>query len=172
MSTNAWEGATRAELYVRSDLPSPAGECRTTIVSRLDALVADGALAEYTVTSWAKRVPLDESSRAGRAERELYRRFDAWATDAGVRLAPSFDTRECYSWTTGERRTELVLPAACLALYEGDELVGVVPHADETGDVTIHEACDRLTANAEDDDRDDGNEDRGDEDRTVPMAAD
>lgn len=144
MPTTPWAEATRAELFVRSDLPAPANLCRRSIVSRLDALVASGVLDACSVSSWDKRVPLDAAGD-GRTELDLYRRFDRWAADVGARLDPFFDTRECYSWTTGERRTELVLPAACLALYDGDDLLAVAPHADASGDVTVADALDRLT---------------------------
>lgn len=144
MSTTDWEGTTRAELFVRSDLPTPASRCRQNTISRLEELVASGVLEEFSVTSWAKRVPLDSGADLGASERAHFNRFSSWAHEAGVRLAPFFDTRECYSSTTGDRQTQLVMPAVCAALYDAEELVGVVPHANETGTVSIEECFDRL----------------------------
>lgn len=145
MPATPWQEATRAELYVRSDLPTPSTKCQRTTVERLEAVAASGALDEHRVTSWAKRVPADGDHPTGEFERERYAAFAAWAERAGVRLAPFFDTRECYSSVTGERRTELVLPAACLALYDGeDDLVAVVPHADDEGTVTVRECLSEL----------------------------
>lgn len=141
--------ATRAELFVRGDLPAPVQRRQENVVSRLDALVASGALDEYSVSSWAKRVPFDADADAGRTERDRFSQFDEWARATGVRLTPFFDARECYSWTTGERRTELVLPAVCLALYDGDDLVCVVPCADESDSVSVTDCLDRLDDESE-----------------------
>lgn len=158
-----WEEATRAELFVRADLPTPAQKCRQTIVSRLEGLVASGVIEEFSVTSWAKRVPLDAGADLGAFERDRYNVFAAWARDAGVRLAPFFETRECYSSTTGDRQTQLVMPAACVALYAGDELVGLAPHARETGTVSIADCLDQLADAAEED---------SDSDQTLTVTAD
>jgi len=144
MPTIAWEEATRATLFVRSDLPTPANRCRHTMVSRLEGLVASDVIEEFWVTSWAKRVPFETGSSLGHIERDLYHRFGAWARSAGVRLEPGFDTRECYSSTTGTKQTQLVMPAACLVLYDDEDLLGVVPHATETGSVSIRDATERL----------------------------
>ena len=162
MATIDWESPTRAELFVRSDLPTPAKKCRQTTVSRLEGLVASGVLENYSLTSWAKRVPLDAGSDLGSFERDRYNAFASWAREAGVRLTPFFDTRECYSSTTGDRQTQLVLPAVCIALYDGADLVAVAPHADETGSVSVADCFDRLEGT-------DGDSDR---DRTLTVTAD
>jgi len=151
MSTIDWGAASRAELFVRSDLPTPAKQCRTSALSRVEELVDDGVLDGFSMTSWAKRVPLDEDADLGVFERARFDEFSAWAGSTGVRLAPVFDTRECHSTTTGERQTQLVLPAVCLALYDEEGLVAVVPHASESGTVRLGEALDRLDESADDD---------------------
>lgn len=161
MPSIAWEEATRAKLFVRADLPTPAKRCRENLVSRLDALVASGVIDEFSVSSWAKRVPLDADAEVGRSERDRFRQFDAWARAAGVRLTPFFDTRECYSSTTGERQTQLVLPAACLAIYDGDDLICVVPCADESGTVSVTDCLERLAGESD-----------GRRDSSVTLAAD
>jgi len=151
MPTTDWEEATRANLFVRSDLPTPASRCRQTTISRLEALVADGVLEDFSVTSWAKRVPLEAGADLGRMERDRFNTFSAWARAVGVRLAPFFDTRECYSSKTGAHQTQLVMPAMCAALYdEEDELVGVVPHTHESGSVSVRECLERLRGPADD----------------------
>lgn len=149
MPTTQLEEATRAELYVRGGLPKPVRQCRRTSERRLAELTASGILEEVSVSSWAKRVPID---RGDTLERTCYDAFSAWADDEGVRLRPFFDTRECYSTKTGEKRQELVVPALCLALYdEDDALVCVAPHADETSTVTIADCLDWLHDVADDD---------------------
>jgi hypothetical protein len=112
----------------------------------LEEIVADGALDSFSVTSWAKRVPAEgEETDAGSTERALYERFRAWARSEGVRLTPGFDTRECYSATTGTQQTQVVMPAACLALYDQDgALLGITPHETETGTMTINDGLNRV----------------------------
>lgn len=151
MSTTDWAEATRADLFVRSDLPTPARRCRQATTSRLEALVAKSVFEAVSVTSWAKRVPLESGANLGTFERDTFDEFSEWARREGVRLAPFFDTRECHSSTTGERQTQLVLPALCLALYDGEELVGVVPHADEDGTVSIGDCLEYFEKGTGDD---------------------
>lgn len=153
MPATPWESAATAELYVRSDLPTATAECQTNAIRRLERLVADGALADYRVLSWAKRVAAEEDARGecltGEFERERYDAFSEWAGSAGVDLRPFFDTRECYCSVTGQRRTELVMPALCLALFgEDGELVGVAPHADDDGSLSVPGCLDALADRA------------------------
>ena len=125
MSTTS--STRRVELFVRADLPTPSDERRTAVEERLEALQCSGVIDGFETTVWEKRVPVEGGS--GQLERSRYNEFAAWAADAGACLAPFFDTRECYSWETCERRTELVMPALCLAIYEDDELAQVAPFA-------------------------------------------
>jgi len=134
----------RVELFVRNDLPTPSRERRTAVEDRLAQLQCDGVIDGYETTVWDKRVPVDGAS--GTLERSRYNEFAAWAADAGVCLAPFFDTRECYSWTTCEKQTELVLPALCLAVYEGDELTQVAPYARGGTPISIEDCLDDLEA--------------------------
>lgn len=150
MATTVLVEVTRAELYVRADLPKPARTCRESTVEGLEQCLTSGRLEDVSVTSWSKRVPIDSGETL---ERTCYDRFSAWADDHGVRLGPSWGTRECYSPETGERRRELVTPVLCLALYDADdELVCVAPHADGTNTVTVVECLDRLLRTTDDED--------------------
>jgi hypothetical protein len=119
---------TRARFHARETLPAPVRGSRERATDRLSALVADGSLAEYNVDVWDKRIPSDGSGDP--ETRDAYLAYGAWADEAGVSLSPFFETRECYSWETGERGTWVVLPALCLSVYEDDELVAVYPHRD------------------------------------------
>jgi len=119
---------TRARLHVRETLPYPVRGRRERVAEELSTLVAAGTLAEYDVVTWDKRIPADGS---GDPElRDTYLAFEAWAERRDVSLAPFFETRECYSWETGERGTWVVLPALCLSVYEDGELTAVYPHRD------------------------------------------
>jgi len=128
MTPSERTGGTRVELFGRADLPTPAASRHDRVAQRLAALASAGAVAEFGVSTWPKRVPRDGAADA--ATRDRYLAFAAWARDSGVRLTPFFGTRECYSMETGERGEWLVLPALCLAVYEDGELTAVYPHAD------------------------------------------
>jgi len=141
-------GEIRAELYVRDTLPTPAKRCSQTIIARLERLAADGDLGAYSVTSWAKRLPIGGTSETD--QRDRYNEFSHWARENGVRLTPFFDTRECYSMQTGEKRTELVFPAICIAVYEDGELQTVAPHASENATESVTDCLDRLAEQSTD----------------------
>lgn len=141
-------GEVRATLFVRENLPTPATRSSQTIIARLERLEADGLLEAYGVTSWAKRLPLDTDEADG--QRDRYNEFCDWARDQDVRLTPFFDTRECYSMETGEKRTELVFPAICLVVYEDGGLETVAPHADGPETVSVNDCLDRLAEQSTD----------------------
>lgn len=143
MPATETNGEIRAELFVRETLPKPARQCSQRTIARLERLAADGHLGDCSVTSWAKRLPIGGAEET--TQRDRYNTFSQWARENGVRLTPFFDTRDCYSMTTGEKRTELVFPAICLALYEDGELQTVAPHASENGSTTVSECLDRLS---------------------------
>jgi hypothetical protein len=138
--------ARRAELFIRADLPTPSERRQAAVESRLQQLRCAGAVDDYETTVWDKRVPVAD---ADCPERSRYEEFRDWATDAGATLSPFFDTRLCYSWTTGEKRTELVMPALCLALYEDDTLVQVAPFARGGTPHSIESCLDDLEAGRE-----------------------
>jgi len=128
MSSSATPGGRRATLFVRSDLPAPSQKRCTAIERELHELVYRGVLEDVETVEWEKRVPLQGSGSG--TEQDLYNEFADWAREAGVCLAPFFDTRLCHSSTTGEKRRELVMPAVCLAVYESGDLAQVAPFAD------------------------------------------
>lgn len=132
----------RATLYVRSDLPTPSQKRCTAIESDIQELVCRDVLNSVETVEWEKRVPLQGSSNG--TERDLYNEFSMWASEAGVCLAPFFDTRICYSTTTGEKRPELVMPAVCLAIYKHEDLVQVTPFADAGRTKSVEECLKEL----------------------------
>ena len=133
----------RAELFVRADLPTPSEKRRTAVENRLQRLRCAGAIESFETTVWQKRVPVGDEECP---ERGRYEEFRDWATEAGATLSPFFDTRLCYSWETGKKRTDLVMPALCLALYEDDELVQLAPFARGGTPHAIEECLDDLEA--------------------------
>ena len=142
MSSSTTPGGRRATLFVRSDLPAPSQKRCSAIERELQELVCRGVLGGVETVEWAKRVPLQGPDNG--TERTLYNEFADWAREAGVCLAPFFDTRLCYSSTTGEKRRELVMPAVCLAVYEGGDLVQVAPFADAGRTESVEECIAEL----------------------------
>jgi hypothetical protein len=140
-------GTRRVELFVRGSLPTPSRKRRAAVEAELEALARQDAVDETTTTVWQKRVPIEDCG--DRAERARYNEFSAWARKAGVRLAPFFDTRLCYSTQTGEKREELVMPAMCVAVYEDGDLAQVAPATDEDGPTSIADCLVDLAARVE-----------------------
>jgi hypothetical protein len=159
------EGNAQLELFVRSSVPAAARESQSTVRDRLRALEADGSIEAATVRTWEKRVPVDETA-SERETHRTYAAFEEWARGRGVRLCPFFDTRECHSSITGESHTALVLPMMSLAVYDGDRLSAVFPHADDDRAYTVREALDAL----ERDDEADEDEEYSDS-QQVPAGA-
>ena len=137
------EGNAQLELFVRSSVPAAAYESQSAVRERLRALEAAEDLEGATVRTWEKRVPVD-ADMAERDTHRIYATFDEWARGRGVSLTPFFDTRECHSSITGESHTALVLPVMSLAVYDGDRLSAVFPHADDDRSYTVGEALDAL----------------------------
>jgi len=141
MPTSECPQRRRAELFVRSDLPTPVQKRCEAVETLLNELESDDVVDEVSTTFWAKRVPVDGGHSP---ERARYNEFCEWAREAGVCLVPYFDTRECYSFETGEKRTELVMPALCLALYEDGELTRVAPFTKGGESRTIEDCLTEL----------------------------
>lgn len=142
MSTTEYPGNRRATLFIRSDLPAPSQRRCSELEQDLRALVAAGVLDDAETVVWDKRVRAYGPPQT--SERNRYAEFADWATRAHVSLAPFFDTRECYSTTTGEKETQLVMPTMCLAVYEAEELVRVAPHANGGSTESVTECLEVL----------------------------
>ena len=143
MSNTECPRTQRAELFVRADLPTQSETRRATVENRLQELQCAGAIDATGTTVWEKRVPV---ASEGCLEKARHQEFLDWAIEAGATLSPFFDTRLCHSWETGEKRTELVMPALCLAVYEDDELIQVAPFARGGTSHSIEECLDDLEA--------------------------
>jgi len=114
-------GQRRVELVVRDDLSKPTQRRLERLSARLDQLVAASKIDSYTLSHWSKHQSLD-------AMESRYPSFREWARTAGVRLSPGFDSRACYSMETGVCEESLIVPVACLAVYDGETIDAVYPH--------------------------------------------
>ena len=135
------KSGARLELFARSSAPAAARERQSAAAERLRAL---DDYEDVVIRSWEKRVSIDGRENDG--THEVYEAFAEWAREHGVDLCPFFDTRECHSSFTGDSYTALVLPVMCLAVYDGDRLSAVFPHAGDEGPVAIGDALDALEA--------------------------
>jgi hypothetical protein len=111
----------RMELWTRRPVCGP----RTDVIDRLGRLASAGAIDDYEIRTWPDEVALAEHTRQSRVV-ETYRRFRAWADDAGASIAPPFDRRTVTS-LVGRTGEVLTLPVMCLAVYDADDLRGVYP---------------------------------------------
>lgn len=141
MHTSEREGGIRVELYERRELPPPAQAQVDEVHHRLDALADQGAIASVERAEWVKRTPIDDCNPK---LRDTYLSFTTWARDSDAQLTPFFQTRECFTPDEGEHTDWLVLPAFCLAVYQGEELSAVYPHADEQGTRTVQDGVQAL----------------------------
>ena len=137
------EGERRAALFVRNELPPPAREQARAVQRRLDDLATRGILDAVDVEFWEKRVPIADCAPA---VRDTYLAFEAWATDAGARLTPFFQTRECYTRDGAETCDWLVVPTMCLAVYEAGDLAAVYPHARGDETAAVRDGLDAIGA--------------------------
>lgn len=135
------EGSVRVVLYERSELPPPAEERADSVHDRLRALADGGDVGAVERAAWAKRVPVGDCEGD---LRDRYLTFTAWADRHDVRLTPFFQTRECFSPEEGGWADWLVLPAFCLAVYRGESVAAVYPHADGAETRTVEDGLRAL----------------------------
>ena len=142
-------GSRTATLYVREGLPTPTRQRAAAVSRRLGGLAAADVVDAVDERTWPKRIPAEGTASGLRG---TYRRFADWADDAGVDLRPFFHTRECYVTGETDRTDWLVLPALCLAVSEGDDIVAVYPHRDGDEVRTVEDGIESLGAGRPDQD--------------------
>ncbi|MFB6304865.1 MAG: HTH domain-containing protein [Haloferacaceae archaeon] len=114
------------------------------VLARLGRLAEAGVIDGLSVRTWPSAAPLSPDVRAPTVDR--YDRFAAWADREGKSLEPGFQVRTRSSDITGASRRVLTTPTACLAVYEGELLRSVFPHADDDGHHSVADAVDALEA--------------------------
>jgi hypothetical protein len=141
MHTSEFEGDIRAELYQRCELPPPTQRQVNSVYDQLDSLAEEGRLSSVTRAEWVKRTPVGDCPAE---QRDRYLAFTDWARENGVQLTPFFQTRECFSPAVSDYTDWLVFPASCLAVYDGDSLSAVYPHADGDETRTVQNGVEAL----------------------------
>lgn len=128
----------RVEFRVREHTPAGVYDRQQAVYERLQQLQEAGMISDVSVEVWEKQVSTgsdtdpDETDHGVRSVRNTYQAFEDWATRNGHALTPAFDTRECGTLVSTDRREVIVFPVMCLAVYDGEEIGAVFPCS--TGD--------------------------------------
>ena len=131
---------TRLSVYLRSPVPDKTERRQIGVLGRASALRNAGLVDEITVTFWHRL-----STGIDLAESADIEAMERWAAENGCTLAPTFDRRDRHSAYTGTDSV-VTLPVVCLACWDGDELLGVYPHAGPCGHYTVADGLDRIEA--------------------------
>ena len=147
----------KAELYVRADAPAPARV--RSVVDRMDDLAADGRLDGYVVHAVPPEVNLSERSTATAATnvRGLLDVADRLAGEDRHRYPFRIVSR--HSAITDETTEVFILPALCLLLYDGSDLVDLAPCHGRNGTWHIEDCLSLVDRAAADSDREDATPD-------------
>ncbi|WP_380678424.1 HTH domain-containing protein [Salinigranum sp. GCM10025319] len=124
----AERGSTPTAVTMVLRVRAPVCGSRTTVIDRLGRLRATGAIEEFDIRTWPDEVALSEATD-GDPVVETFERFERWAAAHDLSVRPAFDVRTVSS-LIGREREVLTLPMMCLAVREGDDLVGVFPCRD------------------------------------------
>ncbi|WP_277541223.1 HTH domain-containing protein [Haloarcula laminariae] len=130
----------RLAVYLRTPVASGTEQRQTSVLGRADALRQQRLVDEVTVTYWSRL-----STGVDPHQNSDIRALEQWAADNGCSLAPAFDRRDRHSAVTGDDSV-VTLPIACVAYWEGGELLGVYPHAGPSGHCTVADGLDRIEA--------------------------
>ncbi|WP_101296889.1 HTH domain-containing protein [Halegenticoccus soli] len=152
VSTEDPNNRVKIDVFVRAFAPRGAEDVPATIVRRLEKLESEGKIDEYETHVWGRKITAPRSGEepvCGGWILERIEEFTEWADEHGVCFDPCLVEREVHSEMTGERRTEITLPVVCLALYRGENVVGVVPCRDADGGVqrSVSDCLARLESN-------------------------
>lgn len=134
----------RAELRVRDGVDPGTREPIRAIREDLEALVDAGHLDDVETVVWGRRIPLDSDRDDVARMLDTFQRFRAWALHDGAELGPAFRVHEATSIDIDESYPVVTVPQACLALYDGADVVGVYPHSRDGDVVTLQEGVERL----------------------------
>ena len=121
------------KLFVRLEPETGLESRKERVISQLGSLAGRDAIDDYDVLAWGKEIrpggPL-EAAPYYRRVREYVDELRGWIDENGVSNC-GFDARDVSSPLAGESYDVVTLPAICLGVYEGEELVDVYPRRDD-----------------------------------------
>lgn len=137
------------ELFVRSLSPRDSRRRIESIVDRLDALVAEGAVDHYRVRPTGTELPATPADAITEYGTYLLGRvaaFQEWARATDRCVEALFERRTVSSQFTGDEHDALVLPTVVMAEYEGRNLRFVTPCVDDGENTTVRGRLEDLAA--------------------------
>lgn len=146
MSTTPSPGLS-VVLFVRSQAPSAIRSQQQTVIEQLEQLRADGHIDEFDVHVWGTEICPDTAADGTTCHATTVHQlatFEAWAAQAEVSLARTFQRREYHSTITGDHYTSVITPLVCLAVFQAGEIQGVYPCDCEQTTYTVQTALDQL----------------------------
>jgi hypothetical protein len=134
-------GELTVSVFARADTPTP--ERRRDVCERLEELVAEGAIADYTYRTWPHLVSVDDEY-GGEEVVETFYRFTEWAEAAGVRIDPPWSVKSYHCQFTGERDVRIHVPFLVLAVMSEEGVECVYPYHDDERTIGVEEGLDAL----------------------------
>lgn len=135
----------RAAVYLRSVAPGGVNDAQRRALRSLRSAEERGDLDDVVADAWGTALACAEIAPEETSVASLLREFDRWAAAHDRTLEPAFQRRVTESMVGGDRES-VKLPLVCVALYDGDELVSVVPHCDGDDVYTVQDCLDALEA--------------------------
>lgn len=114
--------------YVRG---SVSGVTRDEVIGALQEHHETNIIDELDIKIWPDRISVTDCPADNPILSE-YDRIKTWANQWNVSLEPAFARRTRTTLVSDEPETVLTLPAICLIVVIGGEIVSVVPHTNET----------------------------------------
>jgi hypothetical protein len=122
----------RVEVWTRARSP-PLGDERRETIATLRELDATGVLADVSIHTWARSVPVSPPEDGESLVHDRLEAFESWAARNGHSLEPAFRSRERTTLVSAHAEAVIRLPTLCLAVYDRDGLVAVFPCTTEDG---------------------------------------
>ena len=140
------------KLFIRADPELGCETQKQAVLRRLSELDADGYIEDYEINVWTKEIRLAGPLKGTSYYQMVSEHVDAfrqWADEKGLRLNSAFKTQSLSCEITGETYTVLSLPCICLAVYDGDELRAVYPHAADETIQTVSDCLKKLETSSQ-----------------------
>jgi len=130
----------RLAVYLRRPVAAETEPRQNSVLGRADSLRQQGLVDSVDVTYWHRL-----STGLDPHETSAIEAMEQWADERGCSLVPAFDRHDRHSAFLGDDSV-VTLPVACVACWEGDDLVGVYPHTGPCGHCTVADGLDRVEA--------------------------